>query len=347
MQRVLIPSDHRDWIVNFVDGYRRLGWDVTTGVYNFDLEACQPDVVHFNWPEEITGWKLPDKAKLDATIGRLDRWARRSRLIVSVNNLYPHGQHGDPIWRRLYTAFYERADVIHHFSQTSKDMVCLEYPSIAGRNHLVRLGFNYDLLLPAGPRDRAASRAAFGIERDEIVYLVFGSLRFWDEVCFLKDAFERAKAPGKRLLVAARYVESGPTLRQRWRRWHWGQWQRSNNVVRVNGYVPDEDVYKLFDAADAVVVIRQNSLSSGVPLLAMTFGRMVIGPAFGGIEEYLAGAENLLYNGDSAVSLAAAMERAANIDRERVGSKNRELAAGWTWDGIIKSCLDALTPTLV
>src|SRR5690349_11873410 len=117
MNRVLIPSDHCDWVVNFVEGYRQLGWDVTTGVYNFMLEASHPDVIHFNWPEELTGWKLPSSAQLDAIIRRLDRWAKRSRIIVSVNNLYPHGQHGNPIWHRLYTAVYERAEVMHHFSQ--------------------------------------------------------------------------------------------------------------------------------------------------------------------------------------------------------------------------------------
>src|ERR1051326_371229 len=95
MGRVLIPSDHRDWVANFVDGYRRLGFDVTTGTYNFELEACHPDVVHFQWPEELTGWKLPTSAQIDDITRRLDRWARRSRLIISVNNLYPHGQQGN------------------------------------------------------------------------------------------------------------------------------------------------------------------------------------------------------------------------------------------------------------
>lgn len=345
MRRVLIPSDQRDWVVNFVDGYRRLGWDVTTGVYNFDLEACKPEVVHFNWPEEMTGWKVPSAAQIDVIAARLDRWTKRSRIIVSVNNLYPHGAHGNSSWHRLYTAFYERAEVIHHFSEASRAMVCAEYPSIAGRNHVVQVGFNYDLMLPSGPRDRAASRAEFGIDPGEIVYLVFGTLRFWDEVCLLCRAFEQAKVPTKRLFVAARYAEPGADLRQRWRRWRWDLWQRSHDVLRRVEYVPDEQVYKIFDAADAAVVIRQNSMSSGVPSLAMTFGRMVIAPNFGGIPESIAGAGNLLYDDTSVASLAQAMEQAAGLDRERIGLKNREIAAQRTWDSIIKTCLEALEPS--
>ncbi len=341
MPRVLIPSDQRDWVVNFAEAYRRLGFDVTTGSYNFDLEASHPDIVHLNWPEELTGWKVPNAAQIETVIARLDRWAQRSRLIVTVNNLYPHGQHGNPQWHKLYAACYERAEVIHHFSQASKDLVCQEYPTVAGRNHVVRLGFNYDLLLPAGPRDRTASRLAFGFAPEEMVYLVFGTLRFWEEVQLLKRAFTQANVPGKRLFMAARYNEPGSSWRPRWRRWQWRQWQRRHNVVRVTEYVPDEDVYRLFDAADAVVVIRQNSMSSGVPSLAMTFGRMVIGPDFGGIPEYL-GSENRLYDGTSSSSLAKAMEQAANVDREAIGANNREIAAGWGWEDIVRTCLDAL-----
>jgi glycosyltransferase involved in cell wall biosynthesis len=112
--------------------------------------------------------------------------------------------------------------------------------------------------------------------------------------------------------------------------------------VSFTQYVPDDEVYRLFDAADAVVVVRENSLSSGVPSLAMTFGRMVIAPNFGGIPEYLAGADNLLYDGASASDLAKAMERAGHVDREAIGATNRQIAAGWEWDGIIRTCLDAL-----
>src|SRR5579862_9155862 len=96
--RVLLPSDHRDWVVNFARAYQRLGFDVTTGAQNFDLEASQQDIVHLNWPEELTGWKVPSTAQIDAVIARLDRWAKRARLLISVNNLYPHGQHGNPQW---------------------------------------------------------------------------------------------------------------------------------------------------------------------------------------------------------------------------------------------------------
>jgi glycosyltransferase involved in cell wall biosynthesis len=340
--RVLIPSDVRNWVVNLAEAYHLIGFEVAAGACNFELECSNPDVVHFQWPEELTSWKIPTNQQIDAIESRLDRWATRARLMATVHNLYPHREQGNPQWRRLFTAVYKRADVIHHFGQTSKTLVCQEFPEIADRNHVVRLGFNYDRLLPSTRRDRAASRQALGIAPDEIVYLVFGSLRSWHEVRLIQQAFSQAQVRGKRLLMAARYNEPGPVWRQRCRRWQWKLWQRLNLVRCITDYVPDEEVYQLFDAADAVVIVRQNSMGSGIPSLTMTFGRMAIAPNAGMIPEYLAGADNLLYDGDSASSLALAMERAATLDRESIGARNREIAANWGWEGIIRACVDAI-----
>jgi glycosyltransferase involved in cell wall biosynthesis len=126
------------------------------------------------------------------------------------------------------------------------------------------------------------------------------------------------------------------------RRWQWRRWQKSDGVKSFTERIPDAQLANLFAAADAVIVIRQNSISSGVPLMAMTFGRFVIAPNFGGMAEYLSGTDNIVYDQFSAQELAAAMERAANADRERVGSENARIAAKWGWEAIVGSCLDAL-----
>lgn len=342
--RVLIPSDARDWVVNLADGYRRLGREVIVGTLNFEFECCDPDLVHLQWPEELTGWKVPSPGEIDTLFRKLDRWAQRARLIASVHNLYPHRHYRNPLFHRLYSGFYERAEVIHHFGETSKQLVCQEFPEIADRHHVVRLGFNYDRLLPSERQSRAASRCQFGFDPDEMVYLVFGSLRSWDEVQLIKQAFSLARVPRKRLLMAARYREPVSAWQQRRRHWRWNLWQRIKGVQRITNYVPDEDVYRLFDAADAVVIVRQNSMGSGIPSLTMTFGRMAIAPDSGIIPEYLVGADNVLYDGTSPSSLARAMERAAEADREAIGAKNREIAAKWDWESILQTCLDELPP---
>ena len=337
---VLIPSDNFDFAANFATGYEKLGFNAICGRINFELEIGNFDIVHILWPEEFTEWRLPTKTEVDAVLSRLDRWAKRSRVLISVNNLYPHRYPKDPLFHRLYSGFYERAEVIHHFSQVSRNLVSKEYPSIADRNHVVRSGFNYERLLPAGPRDRTAARRAFGIASGAVVFLVFGTLRSWEEVKLLRMAFSRAQVTNKRLLLAAHYVEGGSGLRARWRRKQWQNWRQSKSVQSIVERVPDEGLSNLFDAADAVIVVRQNSMSSGVPSMAMTFGRFTIAPNAGAMAEYLAGTENLLYHQKSAEDLASAMERAAAADRESVGRENARIASGWGWEETLRMCLD-------
>lgn len=340
--QVLIPSDNFDFVANFADGYRKLGFDVSAGRINFELESRNYDVVHILWPEELTGWARPSSEEAKRVLARLDRWAQHAKIIVSVNNLYPHRYYRDPVFHQLYSDFYERADVIHHFSESSRQLVAQEFPSTDGLNHAVRVGFNYERLLPESPVDRSEARRSFGFAEDETVFLVFGTLRFWEEVRLLSRAFAFANVPGKRLLLAAHYVGQGSSWEQRLRRLRWSGWKKSAGIKPVTDRIPDERLANLFGAADAAVVIRQGSMSSGVPSMAMTFGRLVIAPDFGGMAEYLRGTDNVLYDQSSARDLAAAMERAAKLDRERIGKDNARIAEKWGWEAIVRSCLDAL-----
>lgn len=341
---MLLPSDDFDWVANFVSGYQKCGYNAVVGRLNFTLESGEYDVLHLLWPEELTDWQVPTRGEVDAILRTLDRWAGRSRIIMSVSNLYPHRHPNEPEFRRLYTGFFERAEVIHHFSQASKRLVCSEYPSIAHRRHIVRLGFNYDRLRSQEIRNRDAARQKYGLSSGDIAFLVFGALRSWEEVRLLQRGFALARVPNKRLLLTARYAEIGPLWRQRWRRWTWRRWQRSKSVKSMPNRVHESDLPNLFDAADAIIVVRQTAsvMTSGLPSLAMTLGRLVIAPNLGGIPEWLSNTGNILYDQNSAKDLARAIERSAAIDRELVGAENARIAAGWTWVNIVGTCLGAL-----
>ena len=175
-----------------------------------------------------------------------------------------------------------------------------------------------------------------------MAYLVVGTLRYWDEARLLQRAFGLARVPRKRLIMAARVEVSSTRWKRLLRAKWWSAWLRSTGAVRFKNYLPDDELAHLLDAADAVIVVRQNSLGSGIPFLAMTFGRMVIAPDAGAMPEYVSGAANLLYDPVSAESLAKAMEEAAVADREEIGKQNRQIAAGWDWDRLVKTCLAAL-----
>ena len=341
-QQVLVPSDNFDFVANFADGYRKLDFDVSAGRINFELECRRYDIVHLLWPEELTEWRQPTSQQIEEVLARLDRWAQSSKIIISVNNLYPHRYDRDPAFHRLYTGIYERADVIHHFSNASKELVTREFPSISGG--ITLSGW---VSITSDCCSQTASIGVKLVAASDLppmswVFLAFGTLRFWREAELLQKAFRRARVSKKRLVLTAHYIEPGSNLKQRWRRWRWRQWQRSDDITLITERIPDAQLGDLFSAADAVIVVRQNSTSSGVPSMAMTFGRFVIAPDLGGVAEYVTGTGNMTYDQWSAEDLARAMERATTADREGVGRANALIAGSWGWKGIVKACLDAL-----
>ncbi|HET6406478.1 MAG TPA: hypothetical protein VFG14_01255 [Chthoniobacteraceae bacterium] len=341
MPRVLIPSNHRDFVDYLAESYRGAGWEVVVGTANFEIAGAEFDLVHFQWPEEIAGWNEPSEAQLIQIAERLDDWGRRAQLVLTAHNLRPHRNGAAPRYRKLYDLFYDRMHVVAHFTSTSRDEVTRDLPPASRPKHIVTGYFNLDRLLPA-KRDRAHARNGLNLPSDAFAILVFGGLREWAEVELIRDGFDRASVPGKSLLMCGRYDESGPSWRQRWRRWTWSRWLRSRKAVIVQGYVPDGDVHRVADAADAVLIPRLRSMNSGLPALGASFGKIIIAPRCGAYPELLAGTHHPIYEPGDPSSLARAMEVASKLDRMTIATEDRRLADSWQWTKMIDTILAAL-----
>jgi glycosyltransferase involved in cell wall biosynthesis len=342
MPRILIPSDNQDFVGPLAQAYRRLGCEIVVGQFNLTLRGADFDLVHVQWPEELSGWRPPSQERLNLLLDSLDYWAARSKVLLTVHNLYPHGHAGADRYFELFDGFYRRAGLIHHFSQTSRDLVRATFPSSRDKAHVVTNLFNYDSLL-APSRDRSAARTALGLADNELVVLIFGALRMWKEVKLIRSAWGFTSVKNKRLLMAGRYNEIAPgsAFSSRYKRWSWKMWLRSQKAVRIDDYVPDSQVHRLFDAADFAVIPRVEGLSSGIPSMAMTFGKLFVAPRHGAFPEYVGNSGNVLYESCDPVSLAKAIETAAALDRDRIGRENRRVADAWSWDGIAAQCLNA------
>jgi len=90
MKRVLIPTNDRGYVYSLAKSYYKLGYEPTVGSMNFHLCLGSYDIVHFLWPEEFSLWCPPDERKINDVKKKLEWWRERSRLIISVQNFYPH-----------------------------------------------------------------------------------------------------------------------------------------------------------------------------------------------------------------------------------------------------------------
>src|ERR1051326_1382349 len=341
MPLALIPTDDSMIIPGITEEYARRGYEVVVGVRNFFLKLHHADLVHVQWPEELSGWRLPSSEKMDEIRRAVDWWSETCPLIVSVNNFYPHGFDHHPVMKGLYEIFYQRASVILHYSEISRNMVLKEFPGSRGKANVVANYFCYDRLLSSKP-DREKHRCELGFSTEEFVVLVFGALRFRGEVELIQKAFRGARVRGKRLLMAGRYVEETGKWLRRWRSLNLKLWLKSHRALTVGGHIPDDEVHKYLEAADAIIVPRLKDMTSGLVGLGLTFGLPIIAPNHGAYPEYLQGTDNPLYQSGDAEALAKAIEKAAMVDRERIYRQNRQLAEAWSWKSLIDVGLSAL-----
>jgi hypothetical protein len=322
--------------------YSTLGWDVVVGASNFFLCTGKFELVHYLWPEEYSKWVPPDEVALLHIISHLDYWLRQSRPIITVNNLYPHGYEGNESFQLLYDAFYARSRAIVHHSKTSHQLVCSNFKSAISKPHFFASECAYHDLR-RGTFDRSRARAELGLMDEDFVVLVFGALRFWDEVRLLMKGFSTAKVARKRLILATRYNERKPIgrVKRRLRNWRFGCWLVTQGAIRVNDYIPDEEIERYFEAADVTLVLRIKDLGSGIIGMGMTFGKLILAPDHDAFPEYLGNTENVFYKSGDYSSLAMAIERAAQVDYSRIGGDNLDIAKSWTAEGIAKTCLKA------
>jgi len=343
MPTVLIPSDERDDIPNWVEGYSACGWEVVTGTHNFKLRAAKFDLLHHQWPEELSGWRVPGPAQLAEIKALLAWWQARTKCIFTVNNLHPHGFQGNAAYRELYSEVIRKCHLITHYTEASWRLLCDEYPEARDAKHLVHSPFNYERLLPL-QHARGSRRSDLGIPEKDFVVLIFGALRSWEEICLIRSGFDRARIPHKRLLMAGKCNVGGigrTRWQRRWRQFVWEQWLRRRGAIVHTEYIPEDGLFRFFDSSDTVLVPRIRSLNSALPAIGMTFGRAIVAPSHGSYPDVLAGTGNLLYESGDPDSLARALERMAALDSGAIGSSNAQLAAGWTWKQLVQSCLSA------
>jgi glycosyltransferase involved in cell wall biosynthesis len=339
--RVLIPTDDVGFAPDLVRAYQEAGCDVVVGKGNFHLCSATFDIVHLQWPEEHVDWRVPDQQDLSRVRRSLEHWRTHSKVVATVHNLFPHGQHDVATYRELYTDTYQAAHLLSYFCSTAREMVEQHYPCTRETPHVNHGPFRFESLRDHETTQQAA-RKHFGFSDHDFVVLTFGSLRTWQEVTLIRDSYARAQIDNKRLLFAARYFERGGPIRQRVRRLRLWSWLKMQKALVHSDYTPDEDVHLYLNAANAVVVPRVGELASGLVPLALTFGTPCVAPNHGVIPEYLAGTDNPLYTSGDANSLARALETLGDADTDALRTANRARGDTWRWRSIVRQILDVI-----
>jgi len=269
----------------------------------------RPDIVHMQWS------RLP----------RLDGWlisgvhAAGIPVVHTVHDVVPlfaFGANPDPLGR-----IYASVDALIVHTQSSREALLARYPAIRPeRVHVIPHIAIRNRAIPPGASQEAA-RQSLQLPLKAPVFLFFGAIKAYKGLDILGTAFEQVsrQRPDAWLIIAGR--PDGPQQAGLLR-----QIEGQAHVRVLAEFVPYDDVWQYFYAADVVVFPYHHIYQSGALITALSFGRAVIVTSAGGLPEGVDGNGWVVPPGDPAAfagaMLAALADAPALPDK---GRRSREI----------------------
>lgn len=185
--------------------------------------------------------------------------------------------------------------------------------------------------------DRVQARDKLGLSEYSVVFLLFGNLYRYKGVLEAIAAFNQLANPQTSLIVAGKLEDAA--LKREIEAAIAGE----PNILLVPERIADEDVQIYMNASDCALVPYTVYTTSGVAVLAMSFGKACIAPKVGFFCDVLEGEGGILYDLPHEEGLVRAMAQAVEERSQlsRRGQHNFERAENWNWDYVAGLTLEA------
>ncbi len=185
--------------------------------------------------------------------------------------------------------------------------------------------------------DRLEARKTLGLPGENLVFLFFGTIHRSKGILEAIDAFKSLPKDGVSLLIAGQPVEWDNQLNEL----IINKIKGCENILFFSNRVPDDEVQVYMNASDCVVVPYKIFTTSGVAILAMSFGRACIAPNVGFFSDVLDEFGAILYDSTHPEGLLFAMKDAIEKKNNllEMGKHNFELAEQWNWNYVAEETL--------
>ena len=299
-----------------------------------ELKQLKPDLI-------VVRFWLPLMGPALGTILRKVKKNHHTKIIAITDNIIPHEKRvGDTPFTRYFLkacdAFVTMSDKV------TKDLRSFEpgKPAIQAAHPL------YDNFGAAV--SKAAAREQLGIRNDELVLLFFGFIRKYkgldillDAMALLKAQIQNSKFKNIQLLIAGEFYDEEKTYLQQI-----DALGIKNSVMLKTAFIPDDEVKYYFGAADVVVQPYRNATQSGVTPLAYHFEKPMIVTSVGALPDYVPHEKAGLVTDPTAASLAAAIQRYAELGENHFLPQLREEKKKYSWEVFVHKMIELYT-TLV
>jgi beta-1,4-mannosyltransferase len=323
-------AEGHDYNTCFHAALRRSGLEVHEAKWSgrwLRTNVRSGDVISLDWPSFL--YYVPES--------RLKTWANLLRFLIFMLALRLRG--AKIVWtaHNLYPHDGGRAELAHRVGRYIVVKLA-SFVAVHGQGSAARVGEEFGvapsklLLLEHGnwvgfhvnTVTRQFARARLGMPQEAFIFLFIG-------IC----------KPYKNL---ESLVRSHAAMQDDSLLWIVGQFQSKAYYAQVaqaalaaadrstirNEFVAPHDLQLYLNACDAVVLAYQEILTSGAAMLALSFGRPVVAPRLGTLEELVTDDCGVLYDPRSDTALTAAMRaaRARRFSSERIMTRARQ----FSWD---------------
>jgi len=284
-------------------------------------------VLHLHWPEFYYRGRA-GAATVRALVGFLAcvavARALGYRIVWTIHNALPHEPH--PADRMVRWILMRVARTAVHSRAARRALPPGgALPAVVPHGHYI--GVYPDTV------SRRDARARLGIAAGDRVLLFFGQVRDYKGIADLVQAFRTVSDPHVKLVVAGRPSAAADAEALR---------RLAADDARIQlhlRFIPDDEVQVFFRSSDFVVLPYRHVLTSGVAILALSFGRPLVVPRLGCLQD-LDGGCAISYDADDPQGLERALETAGRADPSLMAQHARAQAASLEWDSIARAYRD-------
>ena len=296
-------------------------------------ESGRADLIHLQWLDFYFGKGASPVVVIRTVLFFVQAFVLRLlgiRFVWTVHNLLSH-ERRHPRWEllacRAFGRFVDR--IIVHCEAAAK-LVGEVYRVPEHRITVVPHGHYADWYPPAEHRMEARKRLE--LPYDTRVFLFFGLVREYKGLEKLLDTFRRIDAEGCQLLVIGK--PRSPSLRRSLLE----HAARDSRVRTRFEYIPDDVLVTYLSAADLIVLPYRDALTSGAAILAASYGRPVLVPRHGCMQEFPQDAA-ILYDPEQPHALMEAIGRALSAPLETMGHAAKRYVAQHPWSKVASQTL--------
>ena len=286
------------------------------------------DVIHIHWPitfydssKKITQWK-----QVLAFIYFILLIKKHSyKLVWTVHNVLPHDRSIFPFYLgNLFLTHFADALILHAHSTKkelkkyfgyTKDAFVIPYTNYTPYSNVYSHKYS-----------KKKARKELGLPPDKFIYMFFGYIRKYKGIDIAIRAFQKAKPKNSLFVIAGSYwsdeekAEIVPLI------------QNDTNIIASGEEITGKKVQQHMSAADVIVLPYKKITTSGVLVLALTFGKPIIGMKKGMVQEWVSDKNGILV--ETEAELENALIEIQKKDLNEMSNESFSLSQKYNWPRI-------------